>query len=174
MKQFIRTVLQASSLILVMAIVMMTGCQPQPATSEHIQSLTDKYTNAWNTGNFDEWDAIVDSNFVRHQNLSPVAQGRDAIKKAISEFRTAYPDLKVTLDEKIYSGDSTAVGRWTLTGTNTGAGAMPATGKSVKIWGISILHTSNGKLSEEWVAYDNQAMMTQLGAAMPPPAAAKH
>jgi len=56
----------------------------------------------------------------------------------------------------------------TLTGTNTGQGEMPPTGKQIKIWGISIVHFANGKLTRESIAFDNQALMDQLGYTMMP------
>jgi hypothetical protein len=52
----------------------------------------------------------------------------------MSGFRTAYPDLKIVLSDEVYS-ENKAAALWTFTGTNTGPGEMPPTGKSVKIWG---------------------------------------
>ena len=48
---------------------------------------------------------------------------------------------------------------------------MPPTGKQIKIWGISILHFANGKLTREYVSFDNQPLMEQLGFTMVPMAA---
>ncbi len=45
---------------------------------------------------------------------------------------------------------------------------MPPTGKQIKIWGISIVHFANGKLTRESIAFDNQALMDQLGYTMMP------
>ena len=50
---------------------------------------------------------------------------------------------------------------------------MPPTGKAVKFWGESILHLANGKISREIVAYNNQALIEQLGFAMIPPKGSK-
>jgi len=61
-----------------------------------------------------------------------------------------------------------------LTGTNTGSGEMPPTGKSVKIWGISIIHLADGKITEEWAGFDNQSFMEQLGFTMTPPSEKKN
>lgn len=40
---------------------------------------------------------------------------------------------------------------------------MPPTGKSVKIWDASIIYIAKGKITEEWVAFDNKTLMEQLG-----------
>ena len=73
----------------------------------------------------------------------------------------------LTIDEEVYS-DNKAIIRWTFTGTNTGESEMPPTGKQIKIWGISILHFANGKLTREYVSFDNQPLMEQLGFTMVP------
>ena len=40
---------------------------------------------------------------------------------------------------------------------------MSPTGKKINIWGITILSFANGKVTREIVAYNNQALMEQLG-----------
>jgi predicted ester cyclase len=89
------------------------------------------------------------------------------MKEVMTGFRTAFPDLRITIDNEIYAENS-AVIRWTFSGTNTGSGDMPPTGKSVDVWGISIFHFANGKLTKEIVAYNNQSFMEQLGFTMMP------
>jgi len=163
------------SIIFAIAISLMilSGCQQQkPDPSQELKPLTDKYVEVWNNGNLDELDAIMDSNYIYHSNKLPAVNGIDGLKKVISSFRTAYPDLKLILEDELFS-ENKAAGRWHITGTNTGAGEMPPTGKSVDFWGIAILHVANGKLKEEWTASDNQSLMEQLGYIMMPPAAPK-
>jgi len=148
-----------------------TGCQQQDH-SQNLKPLIDKDVAAWNTGNFQELDSILDPRIIRHENLKPPVEGIDGIKKLIAGIRSAYPDFKVVLDEVTF-GEDKAVVRWTVTGTNTGPGEMPPTGKAVKLWGIDVVHFANGKITERWVAYDNQSVMEQLGFTLAPPAAAK-
>lgn len=50
---------------------------------------------------------------------------------------------------------------------------MSPTGKSVKAWGVDVFHFANGKITEEWISYDNQSANEQLGFAMTPPAVGK-
>jgi predicted ester cyclase len=161
------TMLHTMFFSLLMAVLLPLGCQP-PDASVQLRPIVDKYVDVWNVGNLQTLDAIIDPKFVRRVNLEPDINGVDGAKKVISGLRTAYPDLKITLEDWIYS-DNKSAGRWMLTGTNTGAGEMPPTGKSVKIWGTSILHFANGKITEEWVSFDNKANMEQLGFTMTPP-----
>jgi len=167
MKSLIRKVLYLNLSVLII-FVFITGCQQQkPDASQELKPVVDKYIEAWNNGNFDSFNAIFDSNFVHHENQSPEIKGIEGIEKLISGFRAAYPDGKLVLEEEVYS-ENKAVGRWVYTGTNTGPGQMPPTGKSVNFWGVSILHFANGKITEEWASFDTQSLMKQLGFTMMP------
>jgi len=168
MKLLINKILKTSSLFLIMAFMVFTGCQqPKPDPSVELKPIIDKYVEVWNNGNYDELNAIVDSTFLRTVNTQPDVKGLEGIKKAMSALRTAYPDVKIAVDNVLYSENGLA-GRWILTGTNTGPGEMPPTGKPVSFWGESIFHISNGKMTREIVAYDNQSLMEQLGFTMMP------
>jgi steroid delta-isomerase-like uncharacterized protein len=168
MKSVIKNVLFVNLFSLILAIVLFAGCQQQkPDPSQELKPILDRGVAVWNNGNLDEVDALWDPNVVRNANQLPDVKGIDGIKKVISSFRTAYPDLKLIIDEEIYA-ENKAIIRWSLTGTNTGQGEMPPTGKKINIWGISLLHFANGKLTREFVAFDNQAIMEQLGFTMMP------
>jgi predicted ester cyclase len=150
------------------AIILFTaGCQQQKDHSKEIDPIVDKYVEVWNTGNVDELDAVIDTNFVRHAE-STSTEGLDNLKKLITGTRTAFPDLDLVLNDKIYSENRFAA-HFSFTATNTGPGQMPPTGKSVEVWGVVIAHFANGKATEEWVGYDNQSFWEQLGFTMIPP-----
>jgi steroid delta-isomerase-like uncharacterized protein len=58
---------------------------------------------------------------------------------------------------------------WTASGTNTGAGlGFPATGKRIKIAGMTLFRFKAGKISEEWSAWDMLSVMRQAGLYSPP------
>jgi len=61
--------------------------------------------------------------------------------------------------------DNTQFTHWEMTGTNTGEFAgSPATGKKVKITGLSRIHfNGDGKVDEENVFYNELDLMKQLG-----------
>jgi hypothetical protein len=60
------------------------------------------------------------------------ADGRRAITEAAQGFMTAFPDLRVVMDDVLMKGDRTEY-HWTLTGTNSGPGG---TGHGVRISGF--------------------------------------
>ncbi len=173
MKQLTNTILKSILLLLIMVFIVLSGCQPQKSNpSLKLKPIVDKYHKVWNGGNPEQLNMIMNSDFIYHSNQTPDVKGIEGIKKLISSLRTAYPDLKLVIEDTLFSEDKEA-SRWVLTGTNTGSGEMPPTGKPIKVWGESIIHFVNDKISEEWVAFDNQSLMEQLGYTMTPPAASK-
>lgn len=167
MKSLIRKVLFLNLSVLII-FVFITGCEQQKDYSKELKPIVDRGVAVWNNGNLEEADEIWASNVVRSANDQPDVEGIEGLKAVINSFRTAYPDAELIVDEEIYS-ENKAIIRWTFTGTNTGEGEMPATGNQIEIWGISILHFENGKLTKELVAFDNQSLMEQLGFTMMPP-----
>jgi predicted ester cyclase len=151
---------------MVIAFIFFAGCQQKDYSKEY-KPLVDKYVEVWNTGNVNELDAVMDEKFVRHAE-STSADGLENIKKLITGSRTSFPDLHLVLTDEIFSENRFAA-HFSFTATNTGPGQFPPTGKSVEVWGVVIGHFENGKLSEEWVGYDNQSFMEQLGFTMIPP-----
>jgi predicted ester cyclase len=101
-------------------------------TPETLTAFAHRYTAAWCSQNA----ASVASFFAPEGSLqvndSAPAVGRDAITAVAQGFMTAFPDLRVLMDDLAVEGD-TATYRWTLVGTNTGPGG---TGRGVRISGF--------------------------------------
>ena len=85
-------------------------------------------------------------------------------------YFTAFPDLEVSLEETEIKGNKAFL-QWQSTGTNTGIfGEMAATGKKVKINGLSHLYFDDtGKLYREDVYYNELDLLQQLGYTLTPP-----
>ncbi len=82
---------------------------------------------------------------------------------ALKGWHEAFSDMTVKPEKIIAEGDLVTV-YWVGHGKNTGtANGIPATGKSVLSSGITIWRIVNGKIEEEWAAFDQLEMMQQLG-----------
>ena len=142
----------------------------KPDASIELKPLAEKYVEAWNTGNVDILDAFVAKDYER--KMSPAsrssAKGLEGLKQVIMGIRTAYPDFHVTILEEIYL-ENKVITRYKFSGTNTGPGTMPPTGKKYTGTGISISNFKNGKAIEEWAEVDNLNTMLQLGYTLTPP-----
>ena len=81
-----------------------------------------------------------------------------------ASYRNAFPDVRITLDDTVASGDLVAV-RWTATGTHNGDGlGIAATGKPVSFEGMSFIRVEGGRFLEGWNAFDRLGMLQQVGA----------
>ena len=114
-------------------------------------------------GYVDLIDELVDPNLVDHSPVPGQEPGLDGLKKMVIIFRTAFPDLRSTVEDLIAEGDK-VVGRRTTTGTHQGEfmGIAP-TNKRVTISEIHIVRIANGKVVEHWGLSDDLGMMQQLG-----------
>ncbi len=116
----------------------------------------------FNKGNLTALDELFASNFTEHQDgfVPPNVEG---VKGAIVGLRTPFPDLELTIDEIVASGDKTWA-RITGRGTHQGPfmGRAP-TGKSFAITVIDICRFENGKIVEHWGVADRLSLMGQLG-----------
>lgn len=117
-----------------------------------------------NKGNLEALSEYMSLNVVDHgASASGLPPGREGIKQALGAFLTAFPDLKLTIEEVIAEGDK-VVGRVTFRGTHKGEfmGISP-TGKEITVESIEINRISDGKFVEHWEVFDQLGMMQQLG-----------
>ena len=116
-----------------------------------------------NTGNFGLLDELLAPEFVDHFPQPGFAPTREGIKETMKALRTAFPDLRYSIDDAITCGDQ-IVHRLTATGTMTGEfmGIAP-TGKHATWSEIHIGRGINGRLTEHWALVDQLGMLVQLG-----------
>ena len=78
-------------------------------------------------------------------------------------FRTAFPDLKIVIEDLIAEGEMVAA-RSTLSGTHRGTiFGIAATGRTVKMPSLTMVRITDGLLCESWVRSDTVGLMNQLG-----------
>src|SRR5580704_11263988 len=90
-----------------------------------------RYTAAWCSRNAQSVAAFFSEDGWLRVNDDPPAVGRTAVTQVAQSFMTAFPDLRVVMDDVLVRGDE-AEYHWTLTGTNTWPGG---TGHKVRISG---------------------------------------
>src|SRR5262245_6971498 len=117
--------------------------------------------NGNNLASVEEW---VAPNFTNIDTVTPpLPAGPEGYRLLSNGYRTAFPDLQMTMDDMVAEGDRVA-GRWTARGNNTGPLMnMPASGKAATVTGISILTISGGKVAEQRSNWDTLGMLQQFG-----------
>ena len=127
----------------------------------------------WEAVNQGYLNALDDTLAASYKGRMPGLEPLDCagVKDVVAQYRSAFPDLHVTIDDMIAEGDKVAT-RFTITGTHQGdlMGLAP-TGKPMTVSGVTVMRFRDGKVAEEWEQVDMMSMMQQLGA-MPSPAQA--
>jgi steroid delta-isomerase-like uncharacterized protein len=157
----------AIHLLISFSIVALLAARP----SMYGQNLTDQESNksvvrkvfeeGLTQGKWDIFEQIHASNFVAHGGSRDADRAEDL--RSAKEWRQAFPDLVVTVNQMVAEGDRVAV-YYTGRGTNTGTGqGLPATGKKAEGSGMTIFRLANGQIVEEWSVINELSMLRQLG-----------
>jgi serine phosphatase RsbU (regulator of sigma subunit) len=115
-----------------------------------------------NKGNLKVADEIF-GHYISHQSDgSTLERGPEDVKRFTEEYRWAFPDWRISIDEQIAEGDK-VVNRVTLRGTHQRQFRdMAPTGKEVELKAVTIFRFSEeGKVVETWDFFDQLRLMRQ-------------
>ncbi len=127
-----------------------------------------KYEQVWidglNRGTVSGADEAFAANCIIHMAGAPDPNlSVPAFKELVSGLLTAFPDLQLSVDDQIVSGDKVAT-RWTAVGTHTGPlGDSEPTGNRVKFEGLILDKVADGQVIERWEQWDQMGMLQQIG-----------
>jgi steroid delta-isomerase-like uncharacterized protein len=112
-------------------------------------------------GHFELAEQLYAKDFVNHGIHRDASLEED--QAALKGWHQAFSDIAI-IPEKLIAEDDLVTIYWIARGTNTGTGnGLPATGKKAELSGITIWRIVDGKIKEEWSAFDQLSMMQQLG-----------
>jgi len=104
-------------------------------------------------------------------SLHAQRRGREDVKKFMTGFREAFPDLNFWGAADLIAEGDYVVGRWDGGGTHTGPafsdfliGSLPAaSGRKMRFTGTTVLRVENGRIAEEIGLDDGVTALQQLG-----------
>lgn len=123
----------------------------------------------WNGGQLAVIDELVLSAYVDHDPNNPLSteEGPEGVKQSVTIWRTAFPDVQVTVEGQIAEGDM-VVTRWRAHGTHRGTLlGIPPTGRQVSVTGVFVERYQDGQIAESWTEFDALGLLQQLGAVPP-------
>jgi steroid delta-isomerase-like uncharacterized protein len=132
--------------------------------------LDEEEIAAWNARDADRAATIFPEDVVWIDAGSPQPlHGREAVRQYLQAWFSAFPDIKLTVKNRVITDDQVAA-ELEFVGTNNGplqfgpnAPAMPATGKKVIGKGTYFVRFKNGRPVEVHSYPDLAGMMMQLG-----------
>ena len=128
-----------------------------------LRRIAEDYVRLWDVSAPDGLsDDLIDQAVVDH-NLQPGQEpGLAGVKQVIGLYHAVFPDLTLSCDDIVPSGDRVAV-RWTATGTHEGDQlGVPATHQKVTLTGIDIVRIADGRIVERWGEANGLEMMQQI------------
>jgi steroid delta-isomerase-like uncharacterized protein len=135
--------------------------------SEENKALVHRwFEEVWNRGNREAIDELLAEDGVIHglndASGKPV-HGIEAFREFHAQFRGAFPDINVTLEDVLAEGDK-VVARCCVRGRHTGEQlGFSATNAAVQFEGVAIVRIKGGKIVEAWNHFDFLEMNKQLG-----------
>lgn len=139
------------------------------ANEQNVNIVRKLYEEVYSKGNTEILDQICNKDLTIHDSALPHQQikGIQNYKKREDEYKKAFPDKKVTIDD-IFGTDNKVIVRWTCQGTQKGElQDIAPTNKRFKIMGISIYTVNNGKITEGWQSWDRLGLLEQIGEIQP-------
>ena len=120
-----------------------------------------------NQGHIDSAARFVWEDVVEQVPFPGQGPGLEGLQNVLRGMRNAFPDLHFGVEEQIAEGDK-VVTRFEWTGTHRSEFlGVPATGSSVKVWGMVIDRLEGGRIKETRILMDIFGLMMQLGVFAP-------
>jgi len=144
-------------------------CQAQPTSEQQKNKAVARafFEEVLGQGKLEKYSESHAPDFVAHGTEHDYTLADDMA--AAREERGAMPDMQIAVNHMVAEGDMVAV-RWTAWGTNTRPGmGLPATGKKIKVSGMTLFRFKAGKISEEWSEWDMLSVLEQAGLYPPNP-----
>jgi steroid delta-isomerase-like uncharacterized protein len=135
----------------------------EEAAMDHAATMRRAY-DLVNAGDIDGFGDLLADDFVEHEELPGLEPGKEGVKAFFRMYRAAFPDLQMSPEDVIASGDK-VVTRARATGTHQGEFmGMPATGRRIDVQLVDIVRFDDDGLGREhWGVFDTMTMMQQLG-----------
>jgi steroid delta-isomerase-like uncharacterized protein len=140
------------------------------SVEENVQLMRRWFKEVWNEGRTQTIYDLLAPDAIGIGELEDGSQLRGPAEFVpfVERIRGAFPDTHILIEDAFGAGDKVVV-RWTATMTHRGDHlGMPATGKPVRITGITIARIRDKQIIEGWDNWDQAGMLKQIGAYQSP------
>lgn len=125
------------------------------------------FAEVWNQGRAEAIHEIFAEDGIAHglsDDINAPFKGPGGFLPFHGQFREAFPDIEVVVEEQIAEGDLVAT-RCSVRGKHAGDSlGFKATNAPVEFTGMTITRIRDGKIVEAWNNFDFMKMYRQLGA----------
>jgi predicted ester cyclase len=131
----------------------------------HRRTVRRIYEDSLNGGDLVVLGELVDEDYLGIAG----ERGPEGFAETVRLLRTAFPDIRYTVDDLLAEDDRVAV-RWTWEGTHLGAfRVFPPSGRRLRNTGIAIYRLRGGRVVQAWLESDRLGFLQEIGAVPPAP-----
>jgi steroid delta-isomerase-like uncharacterized protein len=131
------------------------------------KALVRSFVEAWNTRDFDRFEALMAEGAVLHIGGGEVRCDPAGTRAIAEEWTAAFPDWRFELLRLVAEG-TLVVAHMPYSGTHRGRiMGVEATGRSCTVEEMVIFRIADDRIAEAWEVYDDAGMWRQLGVAPP-------
>jgi len=134
------------------------------AEQHHAALVRRAVEEIWNQGDLALADALFAPTYVNHGGLIPdLVHGPEAIKVSVALYRTAFPDLHISVVSLVME-DALVALQWVASRTPPArsAGGVPV-GQSGTLTGTTLSRFAGGQVAESWTRWDSAEALGRLG-----------
>lgn len=107
----------------------------------------------WNRGELNLAGTLFSADYINHDGLIPdLVRGPEAIKLGVTFYRTAFPDLHITIDALTAQHDAVVL-HWTAR-SSSGQGTLA---------GTLVCRVANAQIAESWMQWDRAGVLERVG-----------
>ena len=122
----------------------------------------------WNGGDLGTADLLFAPTYVNHGGLiTDLVGGPEAIKITVALYRTAFPDLHISVEDLIAEKDLIVL-RWTARSQPPGElRRVGRTARPLAVTGSMLCRLAGGKIVESWTHWDTASVLHHVSVIAP-------
>ena len=143
------------------------------SAEKNVQLMRRWFQEVWNDGRTETIYDLFSPQGVAHGQESAEGElhGPQEFEGFVRKIRAAFSDVQLTVED-VFATDDKGVLRWSGVMKHTSdALGVPASHRTVRLRGITMVRFADGKVIESWDNWDQLGMLQQIGATTPAVAA---
>ena len=136
------------------------------SVEENVELMRRWFKEVWNEGKTQTVYELLSPDAIGIGQIEDGSQLRGPAEflPLVERIRGAFPDINMVVEDAFGAEDKVVL-RWSATMTHHGDHlGMPASGKRVRMTGITIARIADKKIIEGWDNWDQLGMLKQIGA----------